>query len=356
MNCVFTGRNDGATDNGSCQYGVKLLNTSGMVFDKCTFTYFTKAGFYGLFAQYCDFKYCYFSANITNGAYGVILDSIDGGRRSNECSFIRCRFFTNYHALGVFGCESTRIENCTIQNNQSSDYIILIGNNDMNNGAYGSRNTTIISPWFEFNKGYAIKSNSDTNTTIINPFLATVGNKTFSINNPYGINIQNPMAISENDYLDFNVTAENCSAIVMGHNMGLNINKTAGKFSLIEINGYKCINYDTLNEIVGDSPRLKIKEARRQGTRDVGIAMHDGDDSETMSIIQNLAEGNTTFKTSFGTVGYFKFNVNNTDCYEMKYDRFKAPILQFNDESSALTALGIGYLYCLPDGTVKITK
>ena len=355
VNCKFSGRMNNVNDNGRCEYGVKLLNTSGMVFDRCTFEYFTKAGFYGLFAQYCDFKYCYFSANITDGAYGVILDSTDGGHRSNECSFTRCRFFTNYHALGVFGCESTRIDNCTIQNNQSNDYSILIGNNNMNNGIYGSRNTTIISPWFEINKGYSLKTNVDVNTALINPFFATVGNKTISINNPYGINIQNPLSISDSDNLEFNVTVENCSAIVTGHNMGLDINKTSGKFALIEYNQKKNVNYDVLTEIIGYNPRMRIKESRTQGVRDVGISMLDGNDTETLSIIQNLSGGDTTLKTGFGAVGYFKMNINNTDCYQFKHDRFKAPILKFSDNESAKTALGVGYLYRLEDGTVKVT-
>lgn len=355
VNCKFSGRMNNVNDNGRCEYGVKLLNTSGMVFDRCTFEYFTKAGFYGLFAQYCDFKYCYFSANITDGAYGVILDSTDGGHRSNECSFTRCRFFTNYHALGVFGCESTRIDNCTIQNNQSNDYSILIGNNNMNNGIYGSRNTTIISPWFEINKGYSLKTNVDVNTALINPFFATVGNKTISINNPYGINIQNPLSISDSDNLEFNVTVENCSAIVTGHNMGLDINKTSGKFALIEYNQKKNVNYDVLTEIIGYNPRMRIKESRTQGVRDVGISMYDGNDTETLSIIQNLSGGDTTLKTGFGSVGYFKMNINNNDCYQFKHDRFKAPVLKFSDNESAKTALGVGYLYRLEDGTVKVT-
>ena len=342
-------------NDGSCEYGVKLLNTSGMVFDRCFFEYFTKAGFYGLFAQYCDFKYCYFSANITDGAYGVILDSKDGGGRSNECSFTRCRFFTNHHALGIFGCESTRIDNCTFQNNQSSDYSIIIGNNDLNNGSYGSRNTTLISPWFEINKGYSLKTNADVNTTLINPFFATIGNKTIYINNPYGINIQNPLSLSETDNLEFNVTIENCSAIVTGNNMGLDVNKTSGKFALIECNQKKNVNYDMINEIIGYNPRMKIKETRTQGARDVGISMYDGNDSETFSIIQSLSGGDTIFKTGFGSVGQIKMNINNNDCYQFKHDRFKAPILKFADNASAKATLGVGYLYRLEDGTVKIT-
>lgn len=114
-NLNLYGRVAGSSSSGDvnyCLYG----NGGGSVFDNVSFAYGIIAGFYGFYAQYCEFYGCLFSACAANGAStGCLFDGNTASFATNEIIMVRPRFFSNANHLWIKGGMQYGIHRPTFQ-------------------------------------------------------------------------------------------------------------------------------------------------------------------------------------------------------------------------------------------------